>query len=224
MSAQIRWLCVIVDRGKGKYAAETLALVGVNNGRIILGKGTAPSEITNILGIGETEKDILVSLVDADNIRSVLHSLSEKLSLSKAGMGIAFTLCLSSISQSGAELTKTAENADNFSANEVNDMEDFNLNKYELAVAVIGAGMCETAMASARKSGAHGGSVVRSRDFSDDVKTFLGITLHPEKEILLILAERQIIPELLKQLCADIQEQHGEHCVCFSVPVENAIM
>lgn len=94
----IKLLVTILDRGNGiKLSSILKEDDNVKFNLIILGKGTANSEILNYLGLGEIEKDIVLSIVHEDNINSILKKLNERFHLKEPGNGIAFTIPLSSV-------------------------------------------------------------------------------------------------------------------------------
>lgn len=94
---KIKMLTTIVDRGKGEKIAELLRENNVLYNMIFLGKGTANSEILDYLGLGQTEKDIVLSVVQEDNVKNIFYNLNEKMNLKEPGNGIAFTLPINSI-------------------------------------------------------------------------------------------------------------------------------
>jgi nitrogen regulatory protein PII len=63
---------------------------------------------------------------------------------------------------------------------------------YLLLTAIVNTGCADDVMAEARKAGARGGTILTARGTGteEDVK-FFGITLVPEKEVLLIVAEKE---------------------------------
>jgi len=62
-----------------------------------LGKGTAKSEILDYLGLGQTEKDVVISVVHENNVRNAMNMLKEKMHLKEPGNGIAFSIPISSV-------------------------------------------------------------------------------------------------------------------------------
>ncbi len=64
--------------------------------------------------------------------------------------------------------------------------------EYKLITVIVNAGCADDAMAAARKAGATGGTIFNARGTGtpEDVK-FFGITLVPEKEMLMIVAKRE---------------------------------
>ena len=64
---------------------------------VIYGKGTANSEMLNLLGLAETEKSVILSVVREDKVNDVLETLKEKFEKIKNGKGIAYTIPMKSI-------------------------------------------------------------------------------------------------------------------------------
>lgn len=94
---RIKLLLTIIDRGKGEELTEMFREHEVMYNMILLGKGTARSEILDYLGLGRTDKDIIISVGNEGNIKIVLDLLCKKLNLDEPGNGIAFTIPISSV-------------------------------------------------------------------------------------------------------------------------------
>ena len=90
-------LTTIVNRGKGDKIVAMFNQQEILFNLIILGEGTADSEILDYLGIGEIDKDVVLSIVAEEKLEEVLKDLREKMQFSLPGKGIAFTVPLSSI-------------------------------------------------------------------------------------------------------------------------------
>ena len=76
--------------------------------------GTASTEIRNLLGLTDSEKSVIISVVRDDQATLALRSLEEKFATIKNGKGIAYTVPVSStvgvaIYQFLANLTSTAK-------------------------------------------------------------------------------------------------------------------
>ena len=94
---KIKLLITIVDRGKGEKLAELYRKNKIMYNIILLGDGTAKSEILDYLGLGRTEKDIVLSVVHENNVQNIFKELNEKMHLDKPGNGVAFTIPVSSV-------------------------------------------------------------------------------------------------------------------------------
>lgn len=90
-------IITIVDRGKGNRVTELFNEQGFYNNIVCLGRGTATSEILDYLGLGETEKDVVISTVLQGRDKELLGILERELNLNKPGNGIAFTLSIKSV-------------------------------------------------------------------------------------------------------------------------------
>jgi hypothetical protein len=92
----------IVNRGYGEKIAALFNQKGVTLNYIFLGRGTATSEILDYLGLGETEKDIVLSSVPVEQTQRALDMLNNEMDLQKKGHGIAFTLPIGSVGGANA--------------------------------------------------------------------------------------------------------------------------
>lgn len=94
---KIKVLVTIVDRGKAEEITEMYRENGIMYNMILLGKGTAKSEILDYLGLGRTDKDIIISVAPEESVKPIIKILKEDMHLDKPGNGIAFTIPISSV-------------------------------------------------------------------------------------------------------------------------------
>ena len=65
--------------------------------------------------------------------------------------------------------------------------------KLELVVCIINAGFSQNVVEVARNAGAKGGTIVRGRGTANpEAEEFFGLTIQPDKEVLLILVPADI--------------------------------
>ena len=69
----------------------------VNMQTRVLGRGTADSEMLNLLGLAETEKVVIFSVIKEEKEKEILETLSEKFDRVKNGKGIAYTISMKSV-------------------------------------------------------------------------------------------------------------------------------
>lgn len=100
LTKKIKMLITIVDRGKGEKLTELFRENNVMYNLIALGKGTAKSEILDYLGLGQTEKDIVLSVIYDEDVKNIMDILREKMHLREPGNGVAFTIPINSIDSS----------------------------------------------------------------------------------------------------------------------------
>ena len=186
----LQLLITIVDRGKGETAASLLAREGVLCHHILLGRGTAHKDILDILGLGVTDKDVLLSVLQVEAMRGARERLSHALQLDLPGRGIAFTLPIGSVGGvralqylSGAPVAQPAEQERESAMQQAS---------HSLIITIVNRGFTEPVMDAALPAGARGGTVLHARGAGmQEAEQFFGITIQPEKEIVLILVDEQ---------------------------------
>jgi len=98
-----------------------------------------------------------------------------------------------------------------------------NNNNY-LLITICNHGFSEEIMEVAKAAGVKGGTIMRGRgSVTDKVEKFFGITIQPEKDIILIVLNNKI-----KQGVMDaIANYHGitkpAHAISFALPVEDVL-
>ena len=89
-----RMLVVVCDRKEKQKMTGAFKGQNTSFNIVTFGKGTASSKILHYLGLGQTEKTLLLSAMPAGEAENVLLKLDEVLDLKQPGHGIAFTLPL----------------------------------------------------------------------------------------------------------------------------------
>ena len=96
-------------------------------------------------------------------------------------------------------------------------------NNHEVIFAVVNAGYAESAMHVAREEGARGGTIISGRGVAREKEaTFFGITIHAEKELLMIVVEKDIRDRVLHALYKQMGMQQKAQGIVFSLPVSEA--
>ena len=168
------------------------------------GKGTASSEIMDTLGLGGSDKGILISTVPESFGSAMLFKLHSELRLDAINSGIAFTIPLNSASKLIVDMMNhTAENSENdVKRKGDNIMANYD---YALILAIVNRGFSDDVMDAARSAGAGGGTVIHSRSIgSEEASSVWGLGLQEEKDMVLILAETESKVNIMKSI--------GERC------------
>ena len=93
---KLKLLITVVDRPKAEFYQDVLSQFEINCQMILNGKGTAQSEIVDLLGLNN-QKAVLLSVLREDNTDRVIRCLEEKFATIRGGKGIAFTVPMSSV-------------------------------------------------------------------------------------------------------------------------------
>ena len=93
---KLKLLFTVVDRPKAEFYLDVLSQFEINCQMVTSGKGTAQSELIDLLGLN-LQKAVLLSVVREDMVDPVMKCLEEKFTTIKNGKGIAFAVPLSSV-------------------------------------------------------------------------------------------------------------------------------
>lgn len=93
---KLKLVFTVVDRGKAEFYLDVLSQFEVNFQMATGGKGTANSEIIDMLGLN-IHKAVLMSVVREDQVDPIMKCLEEKFRTIRNGKGIAFAVPLSGV-------------------------------------------------------------------------------------------------------------------------------
>ena len=92
---------------------------------------------------------------------------------------------------------------------------------YELIFTIVNAGYTDLVMEAAEAEGATGGTVVNGKGTGNEaMEKFFGITIQPEKEIVLILIPRSLKDAVLKAIYRDAGFDTKGQGIAFALPVD----
>lgn len=93
---KLKLLITVVDRQKAEFYLDVLSQFEVNMQMIVSGKGTANSELVDLLGLN-IHKAVIFSVIREDLTDGIMNCLDEKFESIKRGRGVAFAVPLSSV-------------------------------------------------------------------------------------------------------------------------------
>ncbi len=93
---KLKLVITVVDRNKAEFYLDVLSQFEVNFQLAVGGKGTAHSEIVEMLGLN-THKSVLFSVVREDLAEEIMKCLEDKFHTIRNGKGIAFSVPLSGV-------------------------------------------------------------------------------------------------------------------------------
>lgn len=93
---------------------------------------------------------------------------------------------------------------------------------HEVIFAIVNAGYAEEAMDIARRCGARGGTILSARGVAREKEAaFFGISIHPEKEVLMLVVEKAIRDSILNALYLEMGMDKKAQGIAFSLPVSD---
>ena len=94
--------------------------------------------------------------------------------------------------------------------------------KHEVIFAIVNSGFAEDVMELAREQGVRGGTILNARGVvREDAAAFFGITLHADKEILMMVVERDIRDRVLNAIYKEMGMAEKAKGIAFSLPVSD---
>ena len=204
------------DRATDLYTENKIPLHFIINDA----KGTAPSEMMDILGVGNVDKHMLFSLLPTASANKMLRKIYRKLTFGVPGNGIAFTVPIESAS---GVMVHLLQNLDGGSLANLERKEDNSMSEYKnsLIIAAVNHGYSEELMNVARAYGARGGTVMHSRAIGDEkALNIWGGALHEEKELVMIIVDSKSklrIMQAISEKCGMNSDAKG---AVLSLPVD----
>lgn len=210
----------IVERGQGTAMLKLYRKRQVPIHIQCAGKGTATSEIMDILGLGSSEKDVLLSFAAASAAKKLLHDLDNELRGHTGGAGIVVSIPVSGLNSLVANLA--AYHAESLKEKEEgNDMER---SENSLILVVCARGCTDDVMTTAKAHGARGGTVIKGRlSGRKELEQAYEVELRAEREIVAI-----VVPTSLRNpIMEAINTEHGlrseaQAALC-SLPIEQIV-
>ena len=96
--------------------------------------------------------------------------------------------------------------------------------EHQVIFCIVNSGYSEAVMDAAKKFGARGGTVIDARGTaSKEAETFFGVTVEPEKEIVMILVPTDIKDAVLHALYQEVGLDSAGQGIAFSVPVDSVV-
>lgn len=182
----------IVPHNCGEIITDASKKAGAGGGSIIMGKGTAENNILQLLGLGDSSKDITYVVIDESIKDNVIQEIIKATSEKKAHFGVLFSINVNSFIKSGSQesITQSEQGEKNM-----------NTNSYQMINVIVNKGYAEDAMAAARKAGAGGGTIIGARGTArENDSAFFGVKIVPEKDMLIILVPMEKKNDIIKAI------------------------
>ena len=220
MSKKMRAVFSIVDYSKGDLIAEIYKKQNVPVFFSTHGNGSAPSAVLELLGFGENKKSIMISVLDIPRSEQIFAAVEEKMNISKPGKGIMFSVPLTGATAFLAGLT------DSGTTDAAQKGRDFEMaqHEYELIITIVTKGYSQDVKAAANAAGARGGTLIHALGMgSEEAQKFLGITIQPEKDLILNVVRREEKVTIMKAIAEASGINTQGRGIIFSLPVDAAM-
>ena len=178
---------------------------------------------TQLIGIVPFDMQISVVMQRGAAVKA-LRRLSYALDIDLPGRGIAFLLPLSSVGGSQTkEYLSGASDARQEESKPMYAMQN-DVPSHDLIITIINRGFTDLVMQAALPAGARGGTVLHARGAgSRDAAQFLGITIQPEKEMVLILTPHDKKVPIMQAITRGAGLNSEGKGIVFSLPVTDVM-
>ena len=210
----------IVERGQGAAMLKLYRKRQVPIHIQCAGKGTATSEIMDILGLGSSEKDVLLSFAAASAAKKLLHDLDNELRGHTGGAGIVVSIPVSGLNSLVANLA--AYHAESLKEKEEgNDMER---SENSLILVVCARGCTDDVMTTAKTHGARGGTVIKGRlSGRKELEQAYEVELKAEREIVAIVVPTSLRGPIMEAINAEHGLRSEAQAALCSLPIEQIV-
>lgn len=216
-----RLLVSVVARGLGDKVVDIARSAGATGSTVLFGRGTTANKLLCLLCLADVEKELIFTIAPLSVMGGIETALRSAPDLYAKTPAIGILVNVGEFFRLG--VSAAVNNNGLKSGNEEGSMESVQkqASGRVLLCVVVNAGLADDLMRAARDAGAKGGTILRARGTGrDEDHSFFGITIVPEKELLMILAaidEQAAITEAIRNSPGLDQPGVG---VFFSLPVE----
>lgn len=209
----------VTERGKGKRLMKMLNDHNIRVHFQSVGTGTAPSDVMDILGLGSSDKDVILSFATYADVEALAERLSGSLGVGGIG-GLLIILSPSAVGNLFSAIVSHHLPAD-LQTERSKAMES--AYQFSLILVAVNQGHSEHVMHTARRAGATGGTVIRARlDDSQLPEQFSVMAGQAEKELVTILASETTRDKILEEVNREFGLRTDAKGVVLSLPVEKA--
>lgn len=96
--------------------------------------------------------------------------------------------------------------------------------RYDLVITIVNHGDSDIVMEAAKSAGATGGTVLTARGLgTKEAEKFFGISIQPEKEVVLIVTKREIKKDIMQAVCKVAGLNTKASGISFSLPIDDVV-
>ncbi len=210
---ELNMIMAIVQRSRRETMEDIVHTLKLPFALTMYAKGTATSEHLSLHGLAPSEYALILSVADGDNTRKFMRQAKLRMFIDIPGNGIMMSVPLKSV---GGGKTMAYLTDNKTATGEKPDMN----NTHELVCVILNEGCSDMVMAAARPAGASGGTVLSGKGTgARESEKFLGISLANEKDVVLIVAEKEKKAAIMKAIMDKAGPGTDAASICFSLPI-----
>lgn len=207
-------LCIIINSQLERKINKFLKKYNLGFKYVLHARGTASSSILDYFELDNEDKVIITTILPNIIGKNILTEINNKINIKNPGMGIGFTIALSS---------STKYMLDYYQERKMEDIDMDKVSKH-LIITITNQGYADSVMDEAKKNGATGGTILNGRGLdSEKLIKFFNIQIEPEKDIIWILASSDKKTAIMDGILKKCGLKTPGAGICFSLPVDYAV-
>ena len=195
----------VLNRGKAKQVLSEMRILGLTGGVVLLGEGTVSNKFLEILGLEETQKEIIFLPIESRFEDAIHEMMLENFNIQRKRQGIAFSIPISRFGYSS-----------NLSENERFDPQCFD---YQCIFVVVNEGQGREVMRHVRQIGEVGGTIIHGRGAGVPAETFFPMIIEPQKDIVMLLVKSESVKPIKECLITEMDLDKPSKGIIFVLPV-----
>ena len=210
---ELNLVMTIVARARHEAMEDVIHSMKLPLALTLYAKGTATMEHLSLHGLAPTEYALILTVADEEQTRRLIRQTKLRMFIDIPGNGIMMSVPLKSV---GGGRTMAYLTDNKAVTGEKPDMNT----THELIMVILNEGCSDMVMAAARPAGATGGTVLAGKGTgAREAEKFLGISLASEKDVVLIVADKQKKAAIMKAIMEKAGPGTDAASICFSLPV-----
>ena len=210
---ELNLIMSIVARARHEAMEDIVHSMKLPLALTLYAKGTATSEHLSLHGLAPTEYALVLTVADGGQTRKLMREAKIRMFIDIPGNGIMMSVPLKSVG-GGKTMAYLTDNKT------VSGEKPNTNTTHELIVVILNEGCSDMVMGAARPAGATGGTVLSGKGTgARESEKFLGISLASEKDVVLIVADKQKKAAIMKAIMEKAGPDTEAAAICFSLPV-----
>lgn len=219
----------VTDRHRAEKVIRIFNENNVFTTDVVLGNGTASSEVLDYLYLTPVEKAIVFGIITDSGVSQPFKDFKNKMYIEVPGNGIVVSVPLNSVGGKrsfeyildGQTLGSGDRKSSIFAEREKRMAVNTD---FELLFVIANEGYTDLIMDAARSAGASGGTVIKAKGTGAEyTEKFFGFSIASEKEIHFIVVPAQGRNNIMKAIMEKAGLDSKAQSIVFSLPVSNAI-
>ena len=210
---ELNLVMTIIARARHEAMEDIVHSMKLPFALTLYAKGTATNEHLSLHGLAPTEYALILTVADGEQTRKLMRAAKVRMFIDIPGNGIMMSVPLKSIG-GGRTMAYLTDNK-----TVTGEKPDMNTT-HELICVILNEGCSDLVMGAARPAGATGGTVLAGKGTgARESEKFLGISLANEKDVVLIVADKQKKAAIMKAIIEKAGPGTEAGAICFSLPV-----